>query len=115
MFGHLKRNLKLRTLKLRGLAGAVEEFTLAAATYNLGCLPGRNRRSDTRRFLQSHSLPAIGDADPTQAFSTVSVGFTSSDCSFLVESGLAALGRNRRKRTFVQVTGQGAAPPVSGR
>ena len=35
VFGHLKRNLKLRTLKLRGLAGAVEEFTMVAAAYNV--------------------------------------------------------------------------------
>jgi hypothetical protein len=38
VFGHLKRNLKLRTLKLRGLAGAAEEFTMAAAAYNLQLL-----------------------------------------------------------------------------
>jgi hypothetical protein len=38
VFGHLKRNLGLRTLKLRGLAGAAEEFTMAAAAYNLQLL-----------------------------------------------------------------------------
>lgn len=38
VFGHLKRNLGLRTLKLRGLAGAAEEFTMAAAAYNLQVL-----------------------------------------------------------------------------
>ncbi|MGY2733335.1 hypothetical protein ACVWYO_001009 [Sphingomonas sp. UYP23] len=38
VFGHLKRNLKLRTLKLRGLAGAAEEFSMAAAAYNLQLL-----------------------------------------------------------------------------
>lgn len=38
MFGHLKRNLRLRKLKLRGLAGAAEEFTIAAAAYNLQLL-----------------------------------------------------------------------------
>ena len=41
VFGHLKRNLKLRSLKLRGLAGAAEEFTMAAAAYNLQLLAGR--------------------------------------------------------------------------
>jgi hypothetical protein len=38
VFGHLKRDLDLRTLKLRGLAGAAEEFTMAAAAYNLQLL-----------------------------------------------------------------------------
>jgi transposase len=38
VFGHLKRNLGLRTLKLRGLSGATEEFTMAAAAYNLQLL-----------------------------------------------------------------------------
>ena len=41
VFGHLKRNLKLRTLKLRGLTGASEEFTMAAAAYNLQLLANR--------------------------------------------------------------------------
>jgi transposase len=41
VFGHLKRNLKLRTLKLRGLAGAAEEFTMTAAAYNLQLLAKR--------------------------------------------------------------------------
>ena len=41
VFGHLKRNLNLRTLKLRGLAGAAEEFTMAAAAYNLQLLAKR--------------------------------------------------------------------------
>jgi hypothetical protein len=41
VFGHLKRNLKLRSLKLRGLAGAAEEFTMAAAAYNLQLLAKR--------------------------------------------------------------------------
>ena len=31
VLGHLKRNLGLRTLKLRGLAGAAEEFIMAVA------------------------------------------------------------------------------------
>ena len=31
VFGHLKRNPKLRTFKLWGLAGAAEEFTMVAA------------------------------------------------------------------------------------
>lgn len=38
VFGHLKRNLGLRTLKLRGLAGAAEEFTMVATAYNLQLL-----------------------------------------------------------------------------
>lgn len=38
VFGHLKRNLKLRSLKLRGLAGAAEEFSMVAAAYNLQLL-----------------------------------------------------------------------------
>ena len=41
VFGHLKRNMKLRSLKLRGLAGAAEEFTMAAAAYNLQLLASR--------------------------------------------------------------------------
>lgn len=41
VFGHLKRNLKLRTLKLRGLAGAAEEFIMAASAYNLQLLASR--------------------------------------------------------------------------
>lgn len=38
VLGHLKRNLGLRTLKLRGLSGATAEFTMAAAAYNLQLL-----------------------------------------------------------------------------
>ncbi len=38
VFGHRKRNLNLRSLKLRGLNGAAEEFTMAAAAYNLQLL-----------------------------------------------------------------------------
>lgn len=38
VFGHLKRKLGLRTLKLRGLAGAAKELTMAAAAYNLQLL-----------------------------------------------------------------------------
>ncbi len=41
VFGHLKRNLNLRSLKLRGLEGAAEEFTMAAAAYNLQLLANR--------------------------------------------------------------------------
>ncbi|WP_241656602.1 transposase [Sphingomonas oligophenolica] len=41
VFGHLKRNLNLRSLKLRGLNGAAEEFTMAAAAYNLQLLANR--------------------------------------------------------------------------
>ena len=35
LFGQLKRNMGLRRLKLRGLRGAAEEFTMAAAAQNL--------------------------------------------------------------------------------
>ena len=41
VFGHLKRNLNLKSLKLRGLNGAAEEFTMAAAAYNLQLLANR--------------------------------------------------------------------------
>jgi hypothetical protein len=37
-FAHLKQHLGLRRLKLRGLKGAAEEFTLAAAAQNLKAL-----------------------------------------------------------------------------
>ena len=35
LFAHLKRHLKIRRLRLRGLAGAAEEFLLAATAQNL--------------------------------------------------------------------------------
>ena len=35
LFAHLKRILKLDRLRLRGLTGATDEFTLAAAVQNL--------------------------------------------------------------------------------
>ena len=35
LFAHLKRILKLNRLRLRGLSGATDEFTLAAAVQNL--------------------------------------------------------------------------------
>lgn len=35
LFAHLKRHLRLRRLRLRGLAGATEEFLLAATAQNL--------------------------------------------------------------------------------
>ena len=41
LFGHLKRNIGLRRLKLRGLRGAAEEFTMAAAAQNLILLTTR--------------------------------------------------------------------------
>ena len=41
VFGHLKCNLNLRSLKLRGREGAAEEFTMAAAAYNLQLLANR--------------------------------------------------------------------------
>ncbi len=45
VFGHLKRNLGLRALKLRGLAGAAEEFTMAAVAYNLQLLAKRTAQA----------------------------------------------------------------------
>ena len=41
LFGHLKRSMGLRRLKLRGLRGAAEEFAMAAAAQNLILLTGR--------------------------------------------------------------------------
>ncbi len=41
VFGHLKRNLRLDRLKLRGLKGAKEEFLMAASAYNLQLLARR--------------------------------------------------------------------------
>ena len=35
LFAHLKRILKLDRLRLRGMSGAIDEFTLAAAVQNL--------------------------------------------------------------------------------
>ena len=35
LFAHLKRNLGLRRLRLRGLTGAKDEFLLAATVQNL--------------------------------------------------------------------------------
>ena len=35
LFAHLKRILRLNRLRLRGLSGASDEFTLAAAVQNL--------------------------------------------------------------------------------
>lgn len=35
LFAHLKRILKLDHLRLRGMSGATDEFTLAAAVQNL--------------------------------------------------------------------------------
>jgi DDE family transposase len=41
LFGHLKRSMALRRLKLRGLSGAAEEFLVAAAAQNLKLLAGQ--------------------------------------------------------------------------
>lgn len=41
LFGHLKRNIAFRRLRLRGLSGAKEEFLLAAAVQNLQLLARR--------------------------------------------------------------------------
>jgi hypothetical protein len=35
LFAHLKRILRLDRLRLRGLSGAADEFTMAAAAQNL--------------------------------------------------------------------------------
>lgn len=35
LFAHLKRILKLNRLQLRGMSGATDEFSLAAAAQNL--------------------------------------------------------------------------------
>ena len=40
LFAHLKRILKLDRLRLRGLSGASDEFTLAATAQNLRRLVG---------------------------------------------------------------------------
>ncbi|QND61953.1 transposase (plasmid) [Mesorhizobium huakuii] len=41
LFGHFKRNIAFRRLRLRGLSGAKEEFLLAAAVQNLQLLARR--------------------------------------------------------------------------
>jgi hypothetical protein len=51
VFGHVKRNPKLQTLKLRGLAGASEEFTMAAVAYNLPLLASRAARPEAEGSL----------------------------------------------------------------
>jgi hypothetical protein len=45
LFAHLKRHLKLTRLRLRGLAGASEEFLLAATVQNLRKLVKLTARS----------------------------------------------------------------------
>jgi transposase len=52
LFAHLKRILKLDRLRLRGLSGATDEFTLAAAVQNL--------RRLARLVAQGPPAPAIG-------------------------------------------------------
>ena len=51
LFAHLKRILRLDRLRLRGLSGASDEFTLAAAAQNLRRLA---------KFAQGPPLPRIG-------------------------------------------------------
>jgi hypothetical protein len=54
LFAHLKRNLRLDRLRLRGLSGAFDELTLAATAQNLrrlAKLAGQGPPSD-------HGLPA---------------------------------------------------------
>ena len=52
LFAHLKRILRLDRLRLRGLSGAADEFTLAAAAQNL--------RRLARFVAQGPPLPGIG-------------------------------------------------------
>jgi hypothetical protein len=52
LFAHLKRILKLDRLRLRGLSGATDEFTLAAAVQNL--------RRLAKLVAQGPPAPAIG-------------------------------------------------------
>ncbi|RMR52490.1 ISPsy22, transposase [Pseudomonas syringae pv. actinidiae] len=54
MFAHLKRILKLDRLRLRGMSGATDEFTLAAAVQNLRLL-GK---------LSSQGPPTTGQVRP---------------------------------------------------
>ena len=51
-FAHLKRILKLDRLRLRGLSGATDEFTLAAAVQNL--------RRQAKLVAQGPPIPGIG-------------------------------------------------------
>ena len=51
LVAHLKRILRLDRLRLRGLSGASDEFTLAAAAQNLRRLA---------KFAQGPPLPRIG-------------------------------------------------------
>jgi hypothetical protein len=48
-FAHLKRNLSVRRLRLRGITGASDEFLLAATVQNLRKLA---------RFIGDRPLPA---------------------------------------------------------
>lgn len=56
LFAHLKRILKLDRLRLRGLSGVGDEFTLAAAVQNL-------RRLAKRPVLHN---PLVGKLRPQQ-------------------------------------------------
>jgi hypothetical protein len=51
LFAHLKRILKLDRLRLRGLSGATDEFTLAALVQNL--------RRMTKLLWSSHRIGAF--------------------------------------------------------
>jgi hypothetical protein len=68
VFGHLKRNLGLRTLKLRGLSGATEEFTMAAAAYDLELLDRQAAPARYERILRRPAPPAIRCAVTPRAF-----------------------------------------------
>jgi len=52
LFAHLKRILRIDRLRLRGLSGASDEFTLAAAVQNL--------RRLAKRIAQGPPLQGIG-------------------------------------------------------
>lgn len=52
LFAHLKRILRLDRLRLRGLSGASDEFTLAATAQNL--------RRMAKRFAQGPPIQGIG-------------------------------------------------------
>jgi hypothetical protein len=54
VFGYLKRNFKLKSLKHRGLAGTAEEFTMPTATYDLQLLSNRARRPE--HTVRSHDI-----------------------------------------------------------
>jgi hypothetical protein len=103
VFGHLKRNLKLRTLKLRGLAGAAEEFTMAAAAYNLQLLANQPK---------PHPSPA-------HLFSTASKDFLrlagQDDVGIAAADASAALRKLADVETYVAESGLALLPGIARR